>query len=263
MKIELEKPITVERYDSFLRKVSRNTLEKLQNFIDLLEESAELTPTDFYPDVFIEKEQLSNQGLSLGDARSIIYKFAEDLNYLILPSQLHSKSGEGGVSVRLESSEDDKIPYSSNLENFKKALKNVISTKPENEQAGSILDTAEEKTIIKNARLDKQNYLLEINNGEKMISFKSRKARKGLEKETKLFNILCQLWEFRWELKGGRVLKKGDIASLDNLAKGSDSESTEAAYKQIQRLNNLFKKRGVVIEIKGENEKYRLIINKA
>jgi len=42
---------------------------------------------------------------------------------------------------------------------------------------------------------------------------------------------------------------------------GSGSESTEAAYKHIQRLNNRFKGEGVAIEIAGENKKYRLIIN--
>ena len=136
------------------------------------------------------------------------------------------------------------------------------------------------KILIKDARLDEQNYLLEINNGEKVISFKSKKKIKELdfeedltqeEKEqlgretlkTKQWKILYHLWDFRWELKDGRVLKKGDYTSLDNLVRGSGSESTEAAYKHIQRLNNRFKNEGVAIEIKGENEKYRLIINKA
>ncbi|TSC79985.1 MAG: hypothetical protein G01um101429_297 [Parcubacteria group bacterium Gr01-1014_29] len=116
---------------------------------------------------------------------------------------------------------------------------------------------------IKDARLDEQNYLLEINNGEKIISFKSKKKGEGLEKETKQFKILYHLWEFRWELKDGKVLKKGDFTSLDNLVRGSGSESTEAAYKHIQRLNKRFKNESVAIEIAGENEKYRLIINKA
>lgn len=117
--------------------------------------------------------------------------------------------------------------------------------------------------LIKDARLDESNYFLEINNGEKIISFKSKKKGSGLEKETKQFKVLYHLWDFRWELKDSKVLKKGDYASLDSLARGSGSESKEAAYKHIQRLNNRFKNEGVAIEIKGENEKYRLIINKA
>ena len=116
---------------------------------------------------------------------------------------------------------------------------------------------------IKNTRLDGQNYFLEINNGEKIISFKSKKDGEGFGKETKLFKILFHLWDFRWELKDGSVLKKGNFISLDNLTVGSGGGSSTATYKQIQRLNDRFKNEGVAIEIKGENGKYRLIINKA
>lgn len=133
-------------------------------------------------------------------------------------------------------------------------------------------------TSIKNIRLDEQSYLLEINKGDKILYFKSKKQvkkldddltqkeREELEKETlktKQWKILSYLWEFRWELKDDMVLKKGDFTSLGNLATASGSESTGAAYKQIQRLNKRFKENGVAIEIKGENEKYRLIVNKA
>ena len=104
---------------------------------------------------------------------------------------------------------------------------------------------------------------MEINNGEKLISFKSKKKGIGLEKETKRFKTLYQLWDFRWELKGSRVLKKGSIISLDNLMKGGEIKSTGAVHSHIKGLNNRFKNEGVAIEIKGENEKYRLIINKA
>ena len=133
---------------------------------------------------------------------------------------------------------------------------------------------------IKKVRLDEQNYLLEINGGERIISFKSKKKIKKLESEedltprekaqleqetlkTKQWKILRHLWDFRWELKGSNVLEKGDFTSLNNLMKGSGSESTEATYKHIRRLNKRFENEGVAIEIKGENEKYRLIINKA
>lgn len=119
------------------------------------------------------------------------------------------------------------------------------------------------RILIKDARLDEQNYFLEINNGEKLISFKSKKKGSGLEKETKRFKTLYHLWDFRWELKGSRVLKKGNLISLDNLMKGGGIKSTGAAYSHIKGLNNRFKNEGVAIEIEGENEKYRLIINKA
>jgi len=116
---------------------------------------------------------------------------------------------------------------------------------------------------IKNVRLDEKNYYLEINNGEKIIAFKSRKKGKGFEKETKQFKTLHHLWDFRRELKADKVFINGDFVSLENLAKVSGSKSAGAAYKHIQRLNTRFENEGVAIKISGENEKYRLIINKA
>jgi len=123
-------------------------------------------------------------------------------------------------------------------------------------------ETNKTTITIKNIRLDDENYFLEINDGEKIIPFKSRKKGKGLGKETKQFKILYHLWDFRWELKDDNVLKKGEFVSLDNLARGSGSESKGAAHKHIQRLNTRFENEGVAIKISGENEKYRLIINK-
>ena len=166
------------------------------------------------------------------------------------------------------------IEYSNiESENFQELLKNIrFETHQKLDHLREIQKTLEVKEggkflipspiIIKNASLDKSNYILEINNGEKIISFKSRKKGEGLEKETKQFKILYHLWDFHWEMKNNKVIKKGDYASLDNLMKGSGSESEDAAYKHIQRLNSRFKKEGVAIEIKGENKKYRLIINK-
>ncbi|MFH0853438.1 MAG: hypothetical protein V1853_03460 [bacterium] len=116
---------------------------------------------------------------------------------------------------------------------------------------------------IKDIGLDTTNHLLVINNGEQIIHFRSKKKGVDYQKETKLFKVFFQLWDFRWEMKDGKVEKRGDFVSLENLAKGSESESKNAAYKQIQRLNDRFKKKRADIEIKGENEKYRLIINKA
>ena len=135
-----------------------------------------------------------------------------------------------------------------------KATKNIIPIKNMSNDAAQL--------SIKNIRLDEQNYLLEINKGEKIISFKSKKKGEGLEKETKLFKILFHLWDYRQELKGNKIIKKGSFVSLDNLKIGSGSKNPKAVYKQIQRLNGRFKKEGVAIEIKGQNEKYHLIINK-
>ncbi|MCK9597073.1 hypothetical protein M0R19_07865 [Candidatus Pacearchaeota archaeon] len=115
---------------------------------------------------------------------------------------------------------------------------------------------------IKDIRLDEQSYLLEINKSEKIVSFKSKRKGKGLEKETKLFKILFQLWDLRQEIKNGKIIEKGDFASLDNLLRGSTSENSTAVYKQIQRLNKRFEKEGLAIKIGGENGRYRLTINK-
>lgn len=119
------------------------------------------------------------------------------------------------------------------------------------------------KIPIKDARLDEQNYLLEVNNGEKIISFKSKMKGEGLNKETKQFKILYHLWDFRWEMKNDKNLLKGDFATLENLKTGSQCPTIEAVYQHIKRINNRFNSEGVPIKIEGKNGKYRLIINKS
>lgn len=113
---------------------------------------------------------------------------------------------------------------------------------------------------IKDIQLDDKNYLLKINKGDKIISFKSKKGEDDLEKETKQFKILYQLWDFRRETKGSRITEQGDYVSLGNLTKGSGSKNTESTYKHIQRLNKRFRENGLAIQIKGKDGKYRLII---
>ena len=54
-----------------------------------------------------------------------------------------------------------------------------------------------EPYAVKSIRLNENQYLLEINNGERIISFKSKKEKEELEKETKLFKILFYLWDLR------------------------------------------------------------------
>jgi hypothetical protein len=46
---------------------------------------------------------------------------------------------------------------------------------------------------IKNIRIDKNSFLLEINNGEENVFFKIKQKGTGLEKETKLFKIIYHL----------------------------------------------------------------------
>jgi len=115
---------------------------------------------------------------------------------------------------------------------------------------------------VHDIKLIEGSYLLEVNKGEKVVSFKSRKKGEGFDQETKQFKILFYLWEFRRELKDSKVLIKGNFTSLENLKRGSGCPSVKATYQHIKRINALFEKNNLPIEIRGENERYRLVINK-
>ena len=132
---------------------------------------------------------------------------------------------------------------------------------------------------IKDIRIDRDDCFLEINGGERFMSFRSRKKIKKSEpeeyltreeeehlkreaKKTKQWKILYHFWAFRWEMKNGKVLHKGDIATLGNLKRATGCKTTGAVKQHIKRLNWRFKYEGLAIEIIGENEKYRLVINK-
>jgi len=138
---------------------------------------------------------------------------------------------------------------------------------------------------IKHIRLDGDDCFLEINNGAKIISFKSKKKIKkywNLEErptkeeeeelkrealKTKKFKILTELWRFRWEKVSEKIRKAAGVGSdyttLQNLTRYSDCESNEATRKHIYRLNKIFENEGVPIEIEIKNDKViRLIIDK-
>lgn len=132
---------------------------------------------------------------------------------------------------------------------------------------------------ISDIRMDEYNYLLEINGGERFVHFRSKKMMKKLKLEegltreeeehsrrealkTKQWKVLYRLWDFRWEMKGGKVLQRGDFFTLANLRRMTECKTTGAVKQHIKRLNNRFKNDGLSIEIIGENEKYRLVINK-
>ncbi len=133
---------------------------------------------------------------------------------------------------------------------------------------------------IRAVRMDEDNYFLEINGGERFVSFRSKKKIKKPEsdeyltpeekdhlkreiKKTKQWKILYHLWDFRWEMKNSKVLRKGDFVSLANLKRMTGCKTIGAVHQHIKRLNGRFKEVGLSIEIIGENEKYRLVINKA
>ena len=133
---------------------------------------------------------------------------------------------------------------------------------------------------IRDIRMDEGNCFLEINGGERFVSFRSKKKVKQPEpeeyltpeekdhlkreiKKTKQWKVLFHLWEFRWEMKNNKVLRRGDIATLGNLKRATGCKTIGAVQQNIKRLNWRFKNEGLSIEIIGENEKYRLVINKA
>ncbi len=115
---------------------------------------------------------------------------------------------------------------------------------------------------IKNICLDERNYLLEINSGEKILSFKRKKGGSKLEKETKVFKVLYHLWDFHRETKGDKILEEGNYALLENIKIGSGCLTKEATYQHIKRLNTRFQEENLPIHIEGKDEKYLLVINK-
>ena len=93
------------------------------------------------------------------------------------------------------------------------------------------------------------------------LSFKSKKEGFGLDKETKLFKIVCHFWEFRQEInKKGSLKREGKWITLDNLAVQTNSNTT-AVYQSIKRLRVKFNKNKLPIEIESNKAgKYRLKI---
>ncbi len=119
-----------------------------------------------------------------------------------------------------------------------------------------------EPRVVRHIGLNENQYLLEINNGEGFVSFKSKKRKEGLEKETKLFKILCHLWDFRTEIKNNKnIAEESYWTTIENLKISSGCESIDATYRQIKRLEKKFKKNDLPIKIEAINEKYRLVVN--
>ena len=118
---------------------------------------------------------------------------------------------------------------------------------------------------IKSIYLDEKNYLLVINNGERIIAFKSKRHTRGHE-GTKLFKILTLLFDFRYEMRGSKYIRRRShepqYFSLSNLAKNSGSRSISAVYRLIKRLNEFFSVNSVSIRIDRKNNTCALFIQK-
>jgi len=117
------------------------------------------------------------------------------------------------------------------------------------------------KEKIKHIAIDEKSYSLIIN-GQDYVSFRSKRNKKDLEAETKQFRVLFHLWEFRKEIKNGRINQKlpSDFVSLSNVATGA-SCTEEAARQHIKRLKTRFKKEGLPIDIKASGTGlYQLVV---
>lgn len=137
---------------------------------------------------------------------------------------------------------------------------------------------------IKKAALNEQEKILLINGGVIVIPFKTKKIGlsinyaddadlsqqdiEELEREdekTKQFKILCELWSHRFERRRGKLISpkgiNGEFTHIEALIQYSKSKNRAATRKHILRLNRLFIKKGVPIEIEVINQEARLIVD--
>jgi hypothetical protein len=118
---------------------------------------------------------------------------------------------------------------------------------------------------IKTVRLDKDDFMLIINGGARKILFNSKRHKRDLEKETKMFKILVALYPFRYKIKNDSVQRgrnlNPDEMPLASIAKVSGSKTVEAAYQHVKRLNEKFIEYGVPIKVKKKNDKCWLEIS--
>lgn len=120
--------------------------------------------------------------------------------------------------------------------------------------------------IIERVRLDESNLMLIVNDGQREISFKSKKSGSEQDKATKLFKVLRLLWDCRSEIKNGKRLKLkkilAEFMTLDNLKRNSESPTVGATRQIIKRLNAIFRQNGLPMFVQEEKGKYKLIIKK-
>lgn len=128
--------------------------------------------------------------------------------------------------------------------------------------AKSIATTSDIPLIIaiNHASLYKEKMLLEINHGEKNLSFYPRKISLNKGDGTKTFKILSVLWEKREEKKGKKTSRNGDFISATNLKRLSGCQNDDAVYQHIKRLNARFAKEGLKIKIVGRKNEFRIMI---
>jgi hypothetical protein len=112
---------------------------------------------------------------------------------------------------------------------------------------------------ITNVGLIKSSFSLIINGGEYILCFRSKRHKE--EKETKTFKVLYHLWDYRKEIKKGKMKQSGyPFVTLSNLAIGAGC-TKGAAYLHIKRLRRRFEENGFPIKITASGtELYQLVI---
>lgn len=137
----------------------------------------------------------------------------------------------------------------------KKKLDRILKPfeKYEKSKASIIANSIE----LKKVRLNKFEHYIEINNGERIITFNSKS---GKDHESMEFKIFFHLWDFRWEEKKNKIKKKGEYITKENLKRGMGSKSVGATDQTIKRLRNIIKKEKLPIVIESKGGKYRMVI---
>ncbi len=181
--------------------------------------------------------------------RAIIFRLAHEKAIEILDTK-EQPTRDGRLAIEVSGFEIKILPH------FDELFSDSTSSKKQEK-------VFHKKITIDSATLDEENYLVKINDGEDFIPFYSKPEGKGLAKENKQFKVLVQLWEYRWEIKNGKVLKTGDVATLENLKRNCGCPTIDAAYRHTRRLNTIFENHGVTMKIECEAGVCRLIIDKS
>ncbi|MFH1509517.1 MAG: hypothetical protein ABIE68_05100 [bacterium] len=245
----------------FMFEETRNIFNQFEKIVKLFEtimsyekiKNADELINSIKQKTYLLKEHIYNKPLMLN-----IHSFEKAMLVIATaqPIKDYEIWYEVGNSRRPSKCTDEKKAVLTVISDLKHSLQKKHSSKMNNQKLEPTSIT------IKRASLSKSNHLIEINNGEKCISFRSKSQVNNPDKETKSFKVLCLLWDFRWKVnnKTGKIIKKGGYETLDNLKTYSHCISKEAASKQIQRLKDRFIKENVSIKIEGVNGKYRIVI---
>lgn len=244
----LGQPIDNETFNldlttKYLSSFDEMTLSVVNTICDLIADELKFAPKD--SDIYRVKIPSMEESLSMGYGYLYTYKLcqkiATDTDIIVNDIQ---------IIQTVQTSLYITAPYDYWLQlNIKKnifylfygQIKNFISAKK----------IKPIKINIKDIQLYEDSYTIDVNKGEENISFRSKRGKENLEKETKQFKILVILWEYRQERNDNKILRKGLPTTLDNLVRGSGCPTEESVTQHIKRLNSRFQKEGLLIKIKN------------